>query len=429
MGPIAAIFNADSIICFSNNTIRGNSRAHCVLECSSFDSLYIINNTLVNNSTPFNIICSSPALLVESNVIDDNYGTGIYCFESSGIIKSNVISSNNIGYGGAIFFHSSSIKAINNTITNNQMDYAFGIRVDASSYSVVSNNIVCNNELPGHCDKYCKAGGIYAEDSTITIICNNVYNNDGGNYKGIPDQTGINGNISFDPIFCDPENDDYSLHVQSPCLPGNHPDGVDCGLIGALAEGCDYIATQLQGYQATVKESFVIIEWIMSDYHDNTGFDIFRRVLPDGKYMVLKDTVIRGGGLSFSFHDSDCERSCTYKYRIDVEDKHGRRLLFETDPITIPTIPLTLYQNYPNPFNPATSIRYYLPEKSWVSLVIYDVSGKLITTLVNRAQEKGAHAVHWSGTDQHGNSVASGVYVYRLTAGKETISKKMILMR
>lgn len=67
--------------------------------------------------------------------------------------------------------------------------------------------------------------------------CNDVWNN-AQNWLGAPDQEGINGNISLDPLFCDPIGKDYSLASASSCLPGNHPDGVDCGTIGAFGEGC-----------------------------------------------------------------------------------------------------------------------------------------------------------------------------------------------
>jgi len=57
-------------------------------------------------------------------------------------------------------------------------------------------------------------------------------------------QPDLGGNFSLDPLFCDPENGDYKLDCNSPCLPGNHPDGVDCGLIGALGQGCGATAVE-----------------------------------------------------------------------------------------------------------------------------------------------------------------------------------------
>ncbi|MBN2070838.1 MAG: T9SS type A sorting domain-containing protein [Candidatus Krumholzibacteriota bacterium] len=89
----------------------------------------------------------------------------------------------------------------------------------------------------------------------------------------------------------------------------------------------------------------------------------------------------------------------------------------------------TLYQNFPNPLNPTTTIEYFLPSRCSVLLQIFDVSGKHIATLVNDSQENGFYSIDWNGKDLNGSSVSSGIYIYRLKAGKETLSKKMVLLR
>jgi hypothetical protein len=104
-------------------------------------------------------------------------------------------------------------------------------------------------------------------------------------------------------------------------------------------------------------------------------------------------------------------------------------LLFETGALRIPDIRLTLHQNVPNPFNPATSIRYSLPYECRVRLDIYDISGALIARLVDEHQGPGDHIVEWNGAGAGGSPVASGVYFCRLSAGKETIARKMVLLR
>jgi len=85
--------------------------------------------------------------------------------------------------------------------------------------------------------------GVFLVDPGLAagIECNSVWNNAGGNYGGVypyDDPTGTRGNISVDPLFCDPQMGDYTLQSGSPCLPSNHPDGYDCGLIGAYGHGC-----------------------------------------------------------------------------------------------------------------------------------------------------------------------------------------------
>jgi hypothetical protein len=88
-----------------------------------------------------------------------------------------------------------------------------------------------------------------------------------------------------------------------------------------------------------------------------------------------------------------------------------------------------LYPNVPNPFNPVTTIRYDVPAGGEVSLRIYDVSGRLVTTLVSGVQTAGAKSVTWNGRDSNGRAVASGVYFYRLSAVSYNKTHKMVLMK
>ena len=88
-----------------------------------------------------------------------------------------------------------------------------------------------------------------------------------------------------------------------------------------------------------------------------------------------------------------------------------------------------LQQNFPNPFNPTTTITFDLPENVRVRLEIFDVAGRLICTLVNKHRNAGSHQVVWNGQDDTGNTVASGLYLYRLQAGDFVQSRKMLFMK
>lgn len=89
----------------------------------------------------------------------------------------------------------------------------------------------------------------------------------------------------------------------------------------------------------------------------------------------------------------------------------------------------TLHQNFPNPGNPSTSIVFDLAQDSPVKLEIFDVSGRMIRTLVNESKPAGTHQATWNGQDDLGNSVASGLYIYRIQAGKFVQSKKMLFVK
>jgi hypothetical protein len=88
-----------------------------------------------------------------------------------------------------------------------------------------------------------------------------------------------------------------------------------------------------------------------------------------------------------------------------------------------------LYQNVPNPFNPITTIRFDLPVRSYVKLVVYNVKGQLVRMLIDRDIEAGSREIRWDGRDYMDRSVASGVYFYRLDTPNFSESRKMLLLR
>ena len=88
-----------------------------------------------------------------------------------------------------------------------------------------------------------------------------------------------------------------------------------------------------------------------------------------------------------------------------------------------------LGQNFPNPFVRGTSISFSLPAATDVKLRIYDVQGRLVRTLVQGSQPAGRHVVAWDGADESGQSVASGMYFYRLAADDRQAQRKLLLLR
>ena len=88
-----------------------------------------------------------------------------------------------------------------------------------------------------------------------------------------------------------------------------------------------------------------------------------------------------------------------------------------------------LHQNYPNPFNPTTQIKYDLPKDMVVNISIYDLMGKNIKSLVNIIQPAGYRSVRWDGTNNYGEDVSAGMYIYVIQAGEFRATKKMILLK
>lgn len=88
-----------------------------------------------------------------------------------------------------------------------------------------------------------------------------------------------------------------------------------------------------------------------------------------------------------------------------------------------------MHQNYPNPFNPSTTIRFDLPTQTHVRLNIYNTNGQLVRSLVSANYNAGIHEITWDGRNNAGQTVATGLYIYRIQAGNHVKSMKMMLMK
>ena len=119
-------------------------------------------------------------------------------------------------------------------------------------------------------------------------------------------------------------------------------------------------------------------------------------------------------------HRSNMQRNGHFISNLDALDISDQIIDYE----------FALYNAYPNPFNPTTTIEYEVPFSMDVVLNVYDISGKLVKTLVNDMKNTGKHSIVWDGTTQYGNSVANGMYIYKLISSENiSISNKMILLK
>jgi len=202
------------------------------------------NNTFLSNSgatAAGGIYVSSPSNpIIRGNLIQDNdcphgSGGGIYLDQgASATIEKNLILRNHcVAFGGGVTIWAQSTPTLTgNTIALNRGDLGGGnVYVRGSSSLNLQGNILSHSPQQG----------LEQDDvegpSTVTLSCNDVSNNAGGNYTGLPDPTGSDGNISSDPLFCDLMALDVHLSSVSPCATANSPAG--CGLIGARDVNCE----------------------------------------------------------------------------------------------------------------------------------------------------------------------------------------------
>ena len=143
-----------------------------------------------------------------------------------------------------------------------------------------------------------------------------------------------------------------------------------------------------------------------------------------------------------NYYYMDCSEMFGMMFGIDDINEVNMRLdvtmsYYETGFVDIdsksndPKIPssFSLYQNYPNPFNPTTTLKYDLPMDGLINITIYDMLGNVINQLVNEVQNSGYKFIQWNATNNQGQSVSAGVYLYTIEAGDFRQTKKMILLK
>ncbi len=190
-----------------------------------------------------------------------------------------------------------------------------------------------------------------------------------------------------------------------------------------------WVGTLLDNWAVSTGGVGIELTWSIIDTGSEPGFEVSRAIAGSDTWQFLPADLVTGDGLRFRMVDTGLEPGQSYRYRVECVDKDGRKTLFETDAVRAPVAPLALRQNSPNPFNPSTSISFYLPQPGQVRLEIFDINGRVIDILASQHYASGEHSIEWNGTDRSGASVSSGVYFYRLTTGKESLSRKMVLLR
>ena len=182
------------------------------------------------------------------------------------------------------------------------------------------------------------------------------------------------------------------------------------------------------GVMAVVVDNTVELSWnesIDEDFQyfiiEKTSFDMVELIeTADAFYM-----------------DADYVSSEIHHYRIAAVDHSGNQSNY-SDMVDVAVLAIddqltpevfALYQNYPNPFNPTTQIKYDLPEDALVSINIYDLMGRSIKSLVNSNQSAGYRSIQWNATNNLGEPVSAGLYLYTIQAGEFRQVKKMVLLK
>ncbi|MBC8192845.1 MAG: T9SS type A sorting domain-containing protein [FCB group bacterium] len=197
--------------------------------------------------------------------------------------------------------------------------------------------------------------------------------------------------------------------------------------LSALHDFRDNVSPQIIHWDAVVEEGDSLSVWMRASIDSFDLYSIYpswvavdnmqEDNLPSGQYFqyrVALSTDSLGAGPVF--------------HNITIGDS-TLSVRGQTKPFIGQKTNLYLNQNYPNPFNPSTTIEYDLPDQSDVSVIVYDIAGREVQTLISTSQSAGRYKISWDGTSKEGQQVAAGMYFARLQADEYSSVVKMVYLR
>ena len=312
----------------------------------------------------------------ENLIVTDNTsvaGSGISIWRVSGPTLSNLIIQDNTSehYGGGLMIFSANASVTDVIVTGNDCyrndSYGGGMIINNSEATLTNVTVTDNTASNG--------GGIFILDTDATLINLTVSGNTATAFGG-----GLLVGANTNPT------------LTNSIIWGNNPN-------------------QIQGFGTpTITYSDIQGGW---NGVGNIDSDPLFCNPDSGDFTLTENSPCIGtgrNGANMGALDMECEA------------------ILSTDKDVIP-LQYVLYQNYPNPFNPTTQIRYELPEDALVSISIYDVMGRKIKSLSNANQTAGYHSLQWDATNDIGEGVSAGMYIYTIQAGEYRSTKKMLFLK
>ena len=431
----------------------------------------IINNTAATGAGGGIAIYLSNDIIIDNIVLSDNSssgpdypsgGGGAAFYRADNVLFENSTIANNVSNhnsGGGIFFGSESgqasivVHATFNrlTLVNNSAlsgGAIFGWSAILNLYnSTIAQNEASNSEWSG--------GGLASHYVTEPNIINSLFYDNIPNsiHNGYP-QTSVlvayslvqevwagEGNlVDIDPLFMDPENEDFRLQLTSPCidagtadLDGNGFDDNDLFYTGSAPDmGALEWVIAAPNLEAYAQDSTVILAWTEIEE------DLLYYQLDRATNAMFTENVDQTYVTTNTYTDDDIDTDIEYFYRVSgyvgywTDYSNTVSVIIESldlDEDSAMHLDYKIHQNYPNPFNPTTQIKYDLPEDALVSINIYDLMGRSIKSLVNSQQTAGYRSIQWNATNNLGEPVSAGMYLYTIQAGEFRQTKKMVLLK
>jgi len=368
-----------------NNTVEGNFVGGRMAVCEgggiygAYSTMVITNNLIRNNfadATAFSVgggilidICDCQIIgnTVEFNTVNSSGGGMLVRNSQNALISGNMIKGNNAGWGGGLACNQNTMIA-NNVITGNVADSIGGgiVCMISNSMKVINNTIYGNSALYG--------GGIYFWQSGPFVL-NCILRADTASMWGNEIECDENSNPTFS--YCNIQggwpgegNIDIDPLFRDPDIGDYHLMAIECG--------DPYDSRCIDMGHPDILDSLLDCDW--------------------GLGCLRSDMGAYGGGDSVGVNIDDLIKQLPKR--------------------------IALSQNYPNPFNASTVIKYELSQQSQVTINIYNILGRKVSTLIDKQQPAGYHQAIWRTDD-----FSSGMYFYMLQAGDYIETKKMLLLR
>ena len=423
VSPVNAVF--ENLIVTDNTSVAGSGISIWRVSGPTLSNVLIQDNTSEHYGGGlmiFSATASVTDVIVTGNNCyrNDSYGGGMIINNSEATLENVTVTDNTASSGGGIFILDTDATLINLTVSGNTATaFGGGLLVGSNTNPTITNSIIWGNN-PNQIQGF----------GTPTITYSDIQ----GGWNGI-------GNIDSDPLFTDAENGDFTLADNSPCIDAGisdlDSDGVeDINDYNGLSPDMGAFETFMAGvndFTISNTPTNIILSW---EAIENNSFLYY--LLERSTNEEFSEN-LESYYLTINYYDDDdVDYEVDYFYRISYY-ADGWSEFSETLTISLEWLSLdqnkeiprefSLIQNYPNPFNPKTEIKYDLPEDAFVSISIYDVMGRRIKSLSNTNQTAGYHSLQWDATNDIGEGVSAGMYIYTIQAGEYRATKKMVLLK
>ncbi|MFC1760343.1 GLUG motif-containing protein, partial [Candidatus Neomarinimicrobiota bacterium] len=225
------------------------------------------------------------------------------------------------------------------------------------------------------------------------------------------------------------------------------------GKIAAINNGYPFLSwengedislpVELSSFTVEATNQGVLCSWTTESETENLGFILERKTEATNWIEIASyktdDGLLGQGSISsatdYEYIDVLVEPNTTYEYRLSDIDYNGiityhaiREASVEMTPLEV-VEGFTVLPAYPNPFNPSTTITYGIDTDSKITVQIYDITGQLITTILNTEQTQGWHSVVWNGTNNKGTQAPAGIYLSKITSNNDVKTNKLMLLK